>query len=94
MSQLLTARPATVPQAPLEARAIFAALAGLCASLVAIGLARFAYTPLIPPLIQAHWFTAPQAVTLGAANSPATLQGRCLVGRLHPPCPPARRCAR
>lgn len=30
--------------------------AGLCASLVSIGLARFAYTPLIPSLIEAHWF--------------------------------------
>jgi predicted MFS family arabinose efflux permease len=52
----------------LDARALFAMLAGFCASLVAIGLARFAYTPLIPPLIEAHGFTASQAVTLGAAN--------------------------
>jgi hypothetical protein len=36
-------------------RAIFA---GLCASLVGIGLARFGYTPLIPPLIALHWFAA------------------------------------
>ena len=27
-------------------------LAGLCATLVGIGLARFAYTPLVPPLIE------------------------------------------
>ena len=42
--------------------------AGLCASLVGIGLARFGYTPLIPPLIEAHWFAAADVVTLGAAN--------------------------
>jgi predicted MFS family arabinose efflux permease len=46
----------------------YAIVAGLCASLVAIGLARFAYTPLIPLLIQAHWFGASDVVYLGAAN--------------------------
>ncbi|GGY37517.1 MFS transporter [Pseudoduganella albidiflava] len=35
---------------------------------MAIGLARFAYTPLIPPLIEAHWFGASDVVYLGAAN--------------------------
>ena len=38
--------------------------AGLSASLVSIGLARFAYTPLIPALIQAHWFSASDVVYL------------------------------
>lgn len=46
----------------------FAIVAGFCASLVAIGLARFAYTPLIPALIRAHWFAASDVVYLGAAN--------------------------
>jgi predicted MFS family arabinose efflux permease len=46
----------------------YAILAGMCASLVAIGLARFAYTPLIPLLIQAHWFAPSDVVYLGAAN--------------------------
>ena len=45
-----------------------AVLSGLCASLVGIGLARFAYTPLIPALIGAGWFTPAQAAYLGAAN--------------------------
>lgn len=57
-----------------------ATVAGLCASLVGIGLARFAYTPLIPPLIAADWFTAPQAVYLGAANLAGYLAG-ALLGR-------------
>lgn len=42
--------------------------AGLCFTLVGIGLARFAYTPLIPPLVTDHWFTDSQAAYLGAAN--------------------------
>lgn len=64
----------------LDARALYAALAGLCASLVAIGLARFAYTPLIPPLIHAHWFTAADTVTLSAANFAGYFAG-ALFGR-------------
>lgn len=55
--------------------------AGLCASLVSIGLARFAYTPLIPSLIGAHWFSASDVVYLGAANLVGYLLG-ALIG--HP----------
>ncbi|MGF6778245.1 YbfB/YjiJ family MFS transporter [Paraburkholderia sp. GAS334] len=54
--------------------------AGLSASLISIGLARFAYTPLIPSLIQAHWFSASDVVYLGAANLAGYLIG-ALVGR-------------
>jgi len=52
--------------------------AGLCASLVSIGLARFAYTPLLPALIQAHWFSASDAAYLGAANLAGYLIGAML----------------
>ena len=52
-----------------------ATLTGLCASLVGIGLARFAYTPLIPALIAAGWFAPSQAVYLGAANFAGYLAG-------------------
>jgi predicted MFS family arabinose efflux permease len=45
-----------------------ASLAGMSAVLVGIGLARFAYTPLIPALIAANWFSPSDAVYLGAAN--------------------------
>lgn len=66
-----------------SARAIFA---GLCASLVGIGLARFGYTPLIPPLIESHWFAAQDVVYLGAANLVGYLvgavAGRPLAARL------------
>lgn len=48
---------------PLDRRTVWLHIfAGLCASLVGIGLARFAYTPLIPPLIQAHWFSATDVI--------------------------------
>lgn len=57
-----------------------AVLAGLCASLVGIGLARFAYTPLIPPLIEAHWFAADDVLFLSAANLIGYLAG-ALAGR-------------
>jgi len=63
-----TAREATPEAAPDALPAPVAVFAGLSASLVAIGLARFAYTPLIPPLIEAHWFAASDVVYLGAAN--------------------------
>src|SRR6185503_17984353 len=55
-----------------------AAIAGLSASLVGIGLARFAYTPLIPPLIEAGWFPTSQVVYLGAANLAGYLAGALL----------------
>ncbi len=54
--------------------------AGLCASLVGIGLARFAYTPLVPALIEAHWFASSAVVYLGAANLAGYLVG-ALAGR-------------
>jgi predicted MFS family arabinose efflux permease len=58
------------------------ALAGLCASLVGLGLARFAYTPLIPALIAAKWFAPSDAVYLGAANLAGYLGGALIARRL------------
>jgi len=55
---------------------------GLCALLVGIGLARFAYTPLIPALIAAEWFSAAQAAYLGAANLAGYLVGALAARRL------------
>ena len=74
------------PARPDPRSALRHIFAGLCASLVGIGLARFAYTPLIPPLIEAHWFAASDVVTLGAANLAGyllgALAGRPIAGRL------------
>ena len=47
--------------------------------LVGIGLARFAYTPLIPALIDAQWFTA-VAGGLSRCREPRRLPRRCAVG--------------
>ncbi len=55
-----------------------AAIAGMCASLVGIGLARFAFTPLIPVLIAQGWFTPGEAAYLGAANLAGYLGGALL----------------
>lgn len=55
-----------------------ATLSGLCAGLVGLGLARFAYTPLLPAIIEAHWFTASGATYLGAANLAGYLAGALL----------------
>jgi len=66
-------------------RATFSAL---CANLVGIGLARFAYSPLIPALVVEGWFTASSAAYLGAANLAGYLAGalsaRALGRRLGP----------
>lgn len=55
-----------------------AILAGAAASLVGIGLARFAYTPLLPAVIEAGWFPAAAAAYLGAANLAGYLAGALL----------------
>ncbi|HEX6012556.1 MAG TPA: YbfB/YjiJ family MFS transporter [Geminicoccaceae bacterium] len=72
-----------LPTPAVERRA---ALAGLCATLVGIGLARFAYTPLLPALIEGGWFTPAQAAYLGAANLVGYLAGavgaRALLARV------------
>jgi len=52
-----------------------ATLAGLAASLVGLGLARFAYTPLLPAIVDAHWFDAADAAWLAAANLSGYLAG-------------------
>ncbi|OWT68839.1 MULTISPECIES: YbfB/YjiJ family MFS transporter [unclassified Achromobacter] len=54
--------------------------AGLCASLESVGLARFAFTPLIPELIHAGWFAQSAVVYLGAANLAGYVVG-ALAGR-------------
>ncbi len=72
-ADLVTAHPLPPRRTPPEAWRWVSA--GLCASLVGLGLARFAYTPLIPALIAAGWFTPADAVYLGAANLAGYLAG-------------------
>ncbi len=45
-----------------------AILSAFCSGLIGIGLARFAYTPLLPALVEAHWFLPADAAYLGAVN--------------------------
>lgn len=63
------------------ANAVWGTVAAFCASLVGIGLARFAYTPLLPAIVDAHWFASSQAAYLGAANLAGYLAG-ALLGRV------------
>jgi predicted MFS family arabinose efflux permease len=69
------ARPARIPLWR-------AALSAACAILVGVGLARFAYTPLLPAIIDARWFSASQAAYLGAANLAGYLLGVWAAGHL------------
>src|SRR5689334_18499490 len=55
-------------------------MSAFCASLIGIGLARFAYTPLLPAIIGAHWFEPSAGAYLGAANLAGYLAG-ALLGR-------------
>jgi predicted MFS family arabinose efflux permease len=55
-------------------------LCAFCASLIGIGLARFAYSPLLPAIVGAHWFEPATAAYLGAANLAGYLAG-ALFGR-------------
>lgn len=64
-------------KAPNLGRAITGAF---CTGLIGIGLARFAYTPLLPAIIEAHWFRPSDAAYLGAANLAGYLAG-ALLGR-------------
>jgi predicted MFS family arabinose efflux permease len=75
---LNTISPGDAPvRTPIPWHAI---IAGLCATLVGIGLARFAYTPLIPPLIENHWFATSDIIVLSAANLAGYFIG-ALLGR-------------
>jgi predicted MFS family arabinose efflux permease len=81
MSDIIESRAAaTGQQRPVDV--LRATLAGCCATLVGLGLARFAYTPLLPAIIDAHWFTAADASYLGAANLAGYLAGALLASPL------------
>ena len=76
-----TNTPNSVGRTPPESSdAWWGVLAAFSASLVGIGLARFAYTPLLPAIVDAHWFAASRAAYLGAANLAGYLAG-ALAGR-------------
>ncbi|MDG5495510.1 YbfB/YjiJ family MFS transporter [Niveispirillum sp. BGYR6] len=51
------------------------AAAGLMATLLGVGLGRFAYTPLLPAMVAEGWLSATQAALLGAFNLAGYLLG-------------------
>lgn len=55
-------------------------LAGLCATLIGVGLQRFAYSPLLPVMVAARWLTPGQAGALGGANFAGYLVGALAAG--------------
>jgi predicted MFS family arabinose efflux permease len=57
-----------------------AVLSAFCAVLVGIGLARFAYAPLVPALITENWFSPAEAGYLGATNFAGYLVGAGIAG--------------
>ncbi|TVP52541.1 MAG: YbfB/YjiJ family MFS transporter [Halomonadaceae bacterium] len=57
-------------------------LYGMAAALLGIGLARFAYTAILPGLIDQGWFTAAGAAWLGAANLFGYTLGALLATRM------------
>lgn len=67
-----------------------ALLIGLMATLAGIGVARFAYSALLPAIIEAEWFGASQAAYLGAANLLGYLIGAMSGHRLSERLPPRR----
>ncbi len=70
------------PAAPAAFNVWRGTLAGASASLIGIGLARFAYTPLLPAIIGAHWFPVSTAAYLGAANLGGYLAGALFAGAM------------
>ena len=57
-------------------------LAGLFATLLGVGLSRFAYAPLLPAMVQAGWLSPEAAGLLGAANLAGYLVGALGAGAL------------
>ena len=68
-------RPVADHLSPGDADTWRATLSAACASLIGIGLARFAYTPLLPAIVGAGWFSVADATYLGAANLAGYLAG-------------------
>lgn len=66
---------------PISRPEFRAVLAACCAILVGIGLSRFAYSPLVPAMIDANWFSPQAAAYLGAANLAGYLAG-AILGRV------------
>jgi MFS family permease len=77
LSASATQEPLSYPRRAPVWRGVLSAFR---ASLIGIGLARFAYSPLLPAIVGAQWFEPATAAYLGAANLAGYLAG-ALLGR-------------
>lgn len=66
---------ASPPAHAASARAGFAILGGVAATFLGVGLQRFAYSPLLPAMIAAHWVGAGAGGALAGANLGGYLLG-------------------
>jgi predicted MFS family arabinose efflux permease len=55
-----------------------AIVAGICATLLGVGLQRFAYSPLLPAMVHRGWLSGGEAGTLGAVNFAGYLIGAAI----------------
>ncbi|WP_298773352.1 YbfB/YjiJ family MFS transporter [uncultured Shewanella sp.] len=62
---------------------VYNIFAGFCLFLLALGINRFAYTPVIPFLINEHWLTNAQAGYIGSANFLGYFLGALIAPRLN-----------
>ncbi len=51
-----------------RAHIIYACIAGFSLFIIAMGINRFSYAPIIPYLVNSHWLTTPQGGYVGSAN--------------------------
>jgi predicted MFS family arabinose efflux permease len=56
-----------------------AAISGLLAMFLGVGIARFGYAPLVPALVAAKWYSASQAFWLGTINLVGYFAGAALM---------------